>query len=139
MPRKKTTPNETEIPAEAIAAVSPPEKRIRKPQSEAAEPTKKATPRKRAQAAGGESAVKPDGNRQPQTRLRDKLPVSKVDVSTPPPAGILDKAVSEHEQIALLAYEFWQARGCQGGSPEEDWIRAEQEFRKRQKSQHIRR
>src|SRR6266496_2216990 len=33
------------------------------------------------------------------------------------------------EDIARLAYSYWQARGCQGGSPEEDWLRAEQELR----------
>ena len=32
------------------------------------------------------------------------------------------------EQIAALAYSYWEARGCQGGSPEEDWLRAEQEL-----------
>jgi len=34
-----------------------------------------------------------------------------------------------HEDIAALAYSYWQARGCQGGSPEEDWLRADQELR----------
>jgi hypothetical protein len=33
------------------------------------------------------------------------------------------------EQIARLAYSYWEARGHQGGSPEEDWTRAEQELR----------
>ena len=32
------------------------------------------------------------------------------------------------EQIASLAYSFWEARGFQGGSPEEGWLRAEQEL-----------
>jgi DUF2934 family protein len=32
------------------------------------------------------------------------------------------------EQIAQLAYSYWQARGCPWGSPEEDWIRAEAEL-----------
>ncbi len=36
--------------------------------------------------------------------------------------------LSVKEKIALLAYSYWQARGCQGGSPEEDWYRAEQEI-----------
>jgi hypothetical protein len=27
-----------------------------------------------------------------------------------------------------LAYLYWEARGCQGGSPEEDWLRAEREL-----------
>jgi hypothetical protein len=34
-----------------------------------------------------------------------------------------------HEQIARLAYSYWEARGHQGGSPEEDWSQAEQELR----------
>jgi hypothetical protein len=31
--------------------------------------------------------------------------------------------------IAQLAYLYWEARGCQGGSPDEDWLRAERELR----------
>jgi hypothetical protein len=31
-------------------------------------------------------------------------------------------------EIALLAYSLWEARGVVGGSPEEDWLRAEQEI-----------
>ena len=33
-----------------------------------------------------------------------------------------------HERIALLAYSFWEARGCQGGCAEEDWLRAERQL-----------
>ena len=33
-----------------------------------------------------------------------------------------------HQEIAALAYSYWEARGYQGGSPEEDWFRAEQEL-----------
>jgi len=35
------------------------------------------------------------------------------------------------EEIARLAYSYWEARGRQGGSAEEDWFRAEQELRAR--------
>ncbi len=35
------------------------------------------------------------------------------------------------EEIARLAYSYWEARGCQGGCPEDDWIRAESELRSR--------
>ena len=34
--------------------------------------------------------------------------------------------------IARLAYSYWEARGYTNGSPEEDWLRAEQELRARQ-------
>jgi hypothetical protein len=36
-----------------------------------------------------------------------------------------------NDEIAALAYSFWEARGYQGGSQEEDWLRAEEELRKR--------
>jgi hypothetical protein len=36
-----------------------------------------------------------------------------------------------HTEIAALAYEFWEARGCPEGSPEEDWYRAAEELRSR--------
>jgi hypothetical protein len=32
------------------------------------------------------------------------------------------------EMVARLAHSYWEARGCVGGSPEEDWLRAEQEL-----------
>ncbi len=36
--------------------------------------------------------------------------------------------VSRREKIQLLAYSYWLERGCRGGSPEEDWFRAEREL-----------
>ena len=36
-----------------------------------------------------------------------------------------------HDEIARLAYSYWEARGGRGGSPEEDWLRAEAELRTR--------
>ncbi len=40
----------------------------------------------------------------------------------------LASALSAQERIALLAYSYWEARGRKGGSPEEDWFRAEREI-----------
>jgi hypothetical protein len=37
--------------------------------------------------------------------------------------------VIDRETIALLAYSYWEARGFLGGSPEEDWLKAERELR----------
>jgi hypothetical protein len=36
-----------------------------------------------------------------------------------------------HDDIASLAYERWQAKGCPDGSSQEDWFRAVQELRSR--------
>ena len=33
-----------------------------------------------------------------------------------------------HADIATLAYSYWEKRGYQGGSPEEDWFRAENQL-----------
>jgi hypothetical protein len=33
-----------------------------------------------------------------------------------------------HDEIARLAYSYWQARGYQHGSAEADWLRAEAEL-----------
>jgi hypothetical protein len=33
------------------------------------------------------------------------------------------------DEIARIAYSYWEARGYQGGSSEEDWLRAERELR----------
>jgi hypothetical protein len=34
-----------------------------------------------------------------------------------------------HGAIELLAYSFWQERGCPFGTPETDWFRAEDTLR----------
>ena len=33
------------------------------------------------------------------------------------------------QDIAILAYALWEARGCPVGSPEQDWFRAEAELK----------
>jgi hypothetical protein len=53
--------------------------------------------------------------------LRSKAEESQTQHGDPP----------SNDEIAALAYSFWEARGYQGGSQEEDWLRAEEELRKR--------
>jgi len=55
--------------------------------------------------------------------------------SRPAPQVAQPDPVVTHAEIALLAHSFWEARGCQGGSPEHDWLRAEQELKARRASQ----
>jgi len=53
-----------------------------------------------------------------------------IETKSNPPSAVVSEH-SEREEIAILAYSYWEARGQQGGSPEEDWVRAEQEYRHR--------
>ena len=48
--------------------------------------------------------------------------------ATPVAAASIPNPVKS-EDIATLAFSYWEARGYQGGSPEEDWFRAERELR----------
>jgi hypothetical protein len=41
---------------------------------------------------------------------------------------VRSSSTPESDQIAALAYELWQKRGCPDGSPEADWLRAEDEL-----------
>lgn len=45
-----------------------------------------------------------------------------------PIAAVVTPAESIHDAVARLAYSYWLARGCQGGSPEQDWLQAEREL-----------
>ena len=61
--------------------------------------------------------------------LEPPLPeVESIEVTVVEVEPMEDESPS-HDEIAVLAYSYWEARGCQGGSPEEDWFRAEQELR----------
>jgi hypothetical protein len=48
--------------------------------------------------------------------------------ATPVAAASTVQSISS-DDIATLAFSYWEARGYQGGSPEEDWLRAENELR----------
>ena len=80
------------------------------------------------------STAAPAPPRQRIARPRSVTPVETPSLAAGPGAvasePMLASASSQNE-IASLAYSYWEARGCQGGSPEEDWIRAERELRTR--------
>ncbi|MDQ6664073.1 MAG: DUF2934 domain-containing protein [Acidobacteriota bacterium] len=65
------------------------------------------------------------------TRSRARGKHHQVAVVTEPEAGIVETAAEvlyDRDAIARLAYSYWEARGRQGGSEAEDWLRAEKEF-----------
>jgi hypothetical protein len=58
-------------------------------------------------------------------------PVVAPALSTPETFAepVLQPVEITQEEIAILAYSYWEARGYQDGSAAEDWLRAEQELR----------
>jgi hypothetical protein len=44
---------------------------------------------------------------------------------------LVSDPVLDHEAISVLAYFYWEARGCPHDSPHEDWFAAEAELRSR--------
>ena len=85
------------------------------PAAAAARPRRAATPR------AGNSATTPV-----------TPSVSAVETETPNSSSTFTAEQElSREEVARLAYEFWLARGCQHGNPEEDWRRAEDEIRRR--------
>jgi len=40
-------------------------------------------------------------------------------------------SANPHDEIALIAYGLWEARGGEAGSDLEDWVSAEKEYRQR--------
>ena len=58
----------------------------------------------------------------PEPLLRTTAVESRKTVEVPLPSAVMIR-----ERIALLAYSYWEARDRQGGSPQEDWLRAERE------------
>jgi hypothetical protein len=49
----------------------------------------------------------------------------QCDLDAPPHAEV------SVEEIARLAYQYWRERGAPIGTPNEDWLRAEEEIRLR--------
>ena len=87
-------------------------------------PRKTANEKQIVVSAGGASAA--PVRRKPATKRASRS--AEATAVAEVAAEIVGVAEPSTETIAKLAYSYWEARGCQGGSPEEDWLRAEQEL-----------
>ena len=58
----------------------------------------------------------------PNGTAKRRKPAAKKQTTVAP-------AAPSQEEIARLAEKFWAERGRPEGSPEQDWLRAEQELR----------
>jgi hypothetical protein len=73
------------------------------------------------------SAAAPPRRKLASTK-REKHSASPAEKPSEPAASAAVCGPSQDE-IARLAYSYWEARGYAGGSSEEDWLRAERELR----------
>jgi hypothetical protein len=99
-----------------------------------------AASRTRRAAASAATPVSPtadvDGGMTPESassvaaaKPRRKAPTSQT--TRKPTKGETAAVEPSREAVAQLAYLYWQARGGQDGSADDDWIRAERELRQR--------
>ena len=66
--------------------------------------------------------------RKPASTKRAKHSASPAEKPSEP-AATAPVCAPSPDEIARLAYSYWEARGYAGGSSEEDWLRAEMELR----------
>jgi hypothetical protein len=78
----------------------------------------------------------PAVRRKPAPAHKKHTPVAAAEpaagLAAAPEVAVEQPAAVEYqptrEDVAALAYSYWVGRGYQGGSPEEDWLRAEREL-----------
>jgi len=85
-------------------------------------PSKRVSEKEIVVSAAAPTRHKPATTKRVKRSLPAPAPALAAPVTQPIPAA------PSREDVARLAYSYWEARGCQGGSPEEDWVRAEREF-----------
>jgi hypothetical protein len=108
-------------------------------------PKKRIEAENKMMAPAGSAAVPRRRKSTPRVNLRTvarEAITQPAENSTENAAGAAAEATTQalyeptHQEIAQLAYSFWEARGRQGGSAEEDWHRAEAQLRARVTSAH---
>ena len=93
-------------------------------------PRKPATINDSSTAAGAARAAAPKTPRVKSSRHASK-PASETSVPDLDPDAPATNG-DAREEIAKIAYGYWEARGFCGGDPVEDWVRAENEYRQRE-------
>ncbi len=117
MPRKKIAEQEPVTSMDGAAAAPAPAKKARAPRPSANAVTHK---HKKSKSSVIESTTPSPAEDRPAVEQSVVAPVVF--------------AAPTHQEIAEQAYLYWEARGFQGGSPEDDWLRAERELLERRSS-----
>ena len=128
MPRKR---NSTSSEPVSTGGVTPSRTRRRVSHSKHASVTPAEVPA--AESSPAEETSTSVAGKSPVTESNFQAADSNLPV-TETAAAAEKEYVPDPDEIARLAYSFWESRGYQGGSAEEDWHRAEQELRE---SRHL--
>lgn len=122
MPKKKVAEKQPAVAMEGVsaaaapAAAKAPAKAVKKARAPRA--SSKAVTHKHKKTTPAPAPVEPVA-----AEVSSFVPVEPVAVPVP--------AEPSYEEVARLAFSYWEARGYQGGSQEEDWFRALNELRNR--------
>jgi Protein of unknown function (DUF2934) len=96
--------------------------------------TKKATkPAAKRTAAAKHSTTASKKTVLKETAAPAEVAVAKEEVAETPVISsvMISEVVVSNEAISEQAYLYWESRGCQGGDPVSDWVRAEDELKQR--------
>jgi hypothetical protein len=85
------------------------------------------------QVVTSNAAAAPARRKSPSAKRVSRPAVEISDITESEPevlsaATVAAPVENRQDAVARLAYAYWEARGRQGGSPEADWLRAEQEL-----------
>jgi hypothetical protein len=74
------------------------------------------------------AAARPRAKRAAETVETPAALAAEPQIVAPQADAAVSVYTPSYEEVAALAYSYWEARGCQGGSSDDDWRRAEQEL-----------
>jgi hypothetical protein len=107
-----------------------------KPKVAAQRTAKSETREPEARSAAAAPAVAPaDPAPMPPTPFRAPTPVAAISQTSSGArrnaGNVQEDTEQNREEIARIAYSYWEQRGYHGGSPDEDWFRAVEEYHRR--------
>lgn len=125
MPRKQAIVNDSSAAAAPARAAKPKSTRVN-----SAKHSKAAT----QEVLSAAMEMAPAVDSRTETAVIESVVVAEPVVIVEPVVVVLDgvnqsAAADAREEIARIAYGYWEARGYAAGDPLEDWVRAENEYR----------
>ncbi len=90
----------------------------------------RATKTPASEASASKKSAKATASPKPAARKTAGKVAETATAPFVPAAAEISRQPIRKEEIERLAYSYAEARGFQGGSPDEDWLRAERELRR---------